>query len=777
MVKTTLNLWEVVENQFDIKNNFCNETIFAQGNGYLGMRGTFEEGYAGPDWPGVEGTYINGFYETETIKYPEIAYGYPEKSQTMLNVTDCKVVKVFIDDEEFNMLTGEITDYRRILSFKEGILSRSLVWSSPQGKKIKVDIERIISLVHQHWVAIRYEVTSLNFSGKIKIVTALNGDVTNLSSEKDPRVGSGLRGRVLEVKQIIGEDDFGVIVQQTQKSGLSLAAAMMNRIETGSPYTTQNKTGESTVEVEYQMDASPKTSIVLTKYLAVVTSLEMTDVKNLAVLAKKEVLKAAETGFDLIKQSQSDFLNDFWYRSDVTIEGDPAIQQGIRFNIFHLLQSVGRNGRTNIAAKGLTGEGYEGHYFWDTETYILPFFSYTYPEISRKLLEFRYNTLDKARERARQMAHSKGALFPWRTINGDECSTYFPGGTAQYHINADIAFAIKRYVEATGDYDFLIRYGAEILFETARLYADLGDFIPAKGNRFCINGVTGPDEYTALVNNNCYTNLMAKENLQYACQIAEWLKQNAISEYQRVVHNTGLEESELEAWKRAADEMYIPYDSKLKIHLQDDDFLNRAPWDFENTPSDKYPLLMHYHPLVIYRHQVCKQADLVLALFLLGNRFNLEDKRRNFDYYEKITTHDSSLSKCIFSIMASEIGDLDKAYRYFLETVRTDLDDIQKNTKDGIHAANMAGAWMCMVYGFAGMRVYDGVLSFNPVLPREWQKYQFRINIRESIIEITIDQKGAFFNLIQGNPLTLICNGERINLDGNCPNKFKEKVG
>ncbi len=776
MSKTTLNLWEVIEDQFEIENNYRNETIFAQGNGYLGIRGTFEESYSGPDWPGVAGTYINGFYETAPIKYPEIAYGYPEKSQSMLNVTDFKAVRIFVDDEEFTMLAGEITGYRRILSFREGLLTRSLVWSSPGGKKVKIDIQRMVSFTNQHWAVIRYEITPLNFNGKIKIITALNGDVTNLSSENDPRVGSGLQGRVLMVKKILGEGELGVIEQQTKESGLSLAAAMTSRMETGGQYTIQNRAGEFTVEVVYQVDASPDVPISLTKYIALVTSLENAQEKNLAPLAKNEVLKAAETGFDRMKKSQRDFLDDFWQHSDVAIDGDPAIQQGIRFNIFHLLQSVGRSGKNNIAAKGLTGEGYEGHYFWDTETYIMPFFLYTYPEISRKLLEFRYHTLDKARQRAREMAHSKGALFPWRTINGDECSTYFPGGTAQYHINADVAFAIKRYLEATGDYEFLIRYGAEILFETARLYADLGDFIPAKGNCFCINGVTGPDEYTALVNNNCYTNLMAKENLEYACQVAEWLKKNAVSDYQRVMGAIGLEEAELEAWKKAADEMYIPYDPVLKIHLQDDDFLNRAPWDFENTPPDKYPLLMHYHPLVIYRHQVCKQADLVLALFLLGNRFTMEDKRRNFDFYEKITTHDSSLSKCIFSIMAAEIGDLDKAYRYFLETVRTDLDDIQGNTKDGIHAANMAGAWMCLAYGFAGMRIYDGRLIFNPVLPPAWQKYQLKVNFQGRTIEVLVDAKGAFFKLLQGSPLTLSCNGEKIELKDNCMVLFREKV-
>lgn len=371
------------------------------------------------------------------------------------------------------------------------------------------------------------------------------------------------------------------------------------------------------------------------------------------------------------------------------------------------------------------------------------------------------------------MSHHKGALFPWRTINGEECSAYFPGGTAQYHINADIAFAIKRYMEATKDWDFLTHYGAEILFETARLWADLGAFIVKKGNQFCLNGVTGPDEYTAIVNNNFYTNLLAKENLEYAYQVALWMRENAPEQYRNLIITIRLEEQELEFWKNAADHMVLPYDPELKIHLQDDDFLNRAPWDFAHTPPENYPLLMHYHPLVIYRHQVCKQADMILALLLLGDRFDHDQKQRDFDFYERVTTHNSSLSTCIFSIIASEIGYFEKAYQYFLKTVRTDLDDIHGNTKDGIHAANMAGAWMCMVNGFAGMRVYNGVLSFNPSLPATWQEYSFKITLQDNLVKVAVNHAGISFELLNGNQLTLFCQGEKVMLNSESPSCFR----
>ena len=429
--------------------------------------------------------------------------------------------------------------------------------------------------------------------------------------------------------------------------------------------------------------------------------------------------------------------------------------------MFQLLQSVGRDGRTNIAAKGLTGEGYEGHYFWDTEMYVVPFFLYNNPGISRKLLEYRYSILDRARQRAVTMG-VKGALFPWRTINGEECSAYFPAGSAQYHIDADVAYAIRQYVQVTGDDAFLIDYGAEILFETARMWADLGDYILRKGNQFCINEVTGPDEYSALVDNNCYTNLMARENMRYAYDTVEWMKQRAPEAFRSLAAKIGLGDHEPDEWQKAADRMYVPYDDELIIYKQDDSFLNKQPWDFANTPPENYPLLIHYHPLVIYRHRVCKQADLVLALFVLSHLFTPEEKRRNYDFYEPLTTHDSSLSTCTFSIVASDVGYHDKAYDYFMRTARMDLDDRHGNVKDGVHIANMAGAWLCLVNGFARMRVYDDLLSLDPYLPRGWDEYQFRLTYRQSFLSVIVNQAGTTYELLRGPDLTVTHHGEPV---------------
>jgi alpha,alpha-trehalose phosphorylase len=712
------------------------------------------EGYNGSANTGIEGTYINGFYESDTIQYGEIAYGYAENSQTMLNVTNGKPIKLYIEDEEFDMLKGEVLEYRRELNFKEGVLKRDIVWRSPKGKEVKINIKRLVSFKSRHLIAINYKVTPLNFQGNIKLLSSVDGDVTNLTVEDDPRVGSGLKGRVLNVDKVMYQESCQRILQSTKRTKFSIACAAANELITESRYSIDSICEKFTVGAIYNVKGVLGQSIELNKYVTYVTSLDYSK-EHILDKAYDFAVESKEAGFEEAEKQQKSFMDDFWHRSHVSIEGDEAVQQGIRFNMFHLLQSAGRDGKTNIGSKGLTGEGYEGHYFWDTETYMLPFFLFSNPQIARKLLEYRYSILDKARERAVQMAHTKGALFPWRTIGGEECSAYYPAGTAQYHIDADIAFAVKRYVEATEDYEFLINYGAEILFETARMWSELGEFIKTKGNKFCINGVTGPDEYTAIVNNNCYTNLMAGENLNYAYKTALWMKENVSEEFNNLIEKIALEEDEIIYWKKASANMYIPYNEELKIHLQDDAFIDKAQWDFENTPKENYPLLLHYHPLVIYRHQVCKQADVVLAMYLLSNKFSLEDKKRNYDYYEGITTHDSSLSTCIFSIQASEIGYHDKAYEYFMNTARMDLDDCKGNTQNGVHAANMAGTWLCLVNGFGGMRAYDNVLEFNPNIPETWEKYSFRINYRNRLIAVTVDQNGTQYELIEGEPLKI----------------------
>lgn len=762
MVLDKYNEWEIIETDFSIEENYKNETLFSLGNGYLGMRGNFEEGYTGPKGTGLEGTYINGFYETENIQYGEIAYGFPEKSQTMLNITNGKRIRLFVEDEEFNMLTGTLQSYRRSLNMKDGILTRSLVWSSPRGRTILLETERIVHAKNKHLAMIRYWITPLNMDLKLQIISSLEGNVTNLTVENDPRVGSGLKGSALVTENRLCQDSFGLIRQKTKNSHLTVVCSMEHDIQTETNYERTCFQKPDSVHTIYDIDGKNGETVTLTKFLVYTTSRDYEE-PVLEWHNEQLLRQAVQVGYDALKKEHMDFFHDFWDHSDVIINGDPPLQQGIRFNLFHLLQSTGRDGKTSLAAKGLTGEGYEGHYFWDTEIFAMPFFTFTNPEICKALLLYRYNTLEPSRNEARTLSHPKGVKFPWRTIAGEECSAYFPAGTAQYHINADIAYMVNRYVQVTGDYDFLVKHGAEILIETARVWAHTGCFVEARGGKFCINGVTGPDEYTAIVNNNCYTNLMARENLYYAYHAVEWMKENAPHEYTRLAERLGLEAHEQEDWKRAADNMFIPYDEATGIYPQDDSFLYKAVWDFENTPKEKYPLLLHYHPLVIYRYQVCKQADLVLALFLLSEHFSLSEKKRNYDFYEPITTHDSSLSSCIFSIVASEIGYTQKAYEYFMSTARMDLDDHKGNTRNGVHTANMGGAWMCIVNGFAGMRISNGRLSFNPYLPQKWQGYAFNVTFNNRVIRVRVEEETTTYELIRGDEITILhCGQERL---------------
>lgn len=754
--------WDIIEPRFEPAHNYRNETIFALGNGFIGMRGTFEEVF-GADVNGLDGTYLNGFYESEIIKYPEIAYGYAEKSQTMLNVPNAKIIQIFLEDEPFRLLDGEILAYERVLRLKTGLLERRVHWRSPRGREILVEARRLICFEHKHLATIQFGITPLNFSGRVRVASVLNGDVSNQTAGSDPRVGSGLQGRVLAMDDIVTQGEFAALRQHTINSGLMLVCGVQNVLQTTCGFLAHTEQDTFTARVIYDVEAQAGVPFTLQKYIAYVTTQDYPE-RVLLDKAQSVVEAAKAQGFEQLEAEQAGFMKLFWQRADIVIQGDVALQQGIRFNMFHLLQSVGRDGKTSIAAKGLTGEGYEGHYFWDSEMYVLPFFLHTFPSISQKMLEYRHRVLPQARARARQMSHQKGALFSWRTINGEECSAYYPAGTAQYHINADIAYAIKQHVETTGDIQFLLEYGAEILIETARFWVDLGDYIPHRGQQFCINGVTGPDEYTAVVNNNCFTNLMAQENLRFAYDVVMRLEKDHPAVYAALAAKMGLGAEEPAAWKQAADRMYIPYDEKTQLYLQDDSFLDKAPWDFENTPDDHYPLLLHYHPLVIYRHQVCKQADLVLALFLLSGRFTLEEKQRNYDFYEQFTTHDSSLSTCIFSIVASEIGYREQAYRYFMSTARMDLDDYHHNVKDGVHIANMAGTWMCLVYGFAGLRMREGLLTLKPYLPDGWDGYRFALTCKQCVLRVSVTQAQTQYELVEGDTLKLIHHDEHVEL-------------
>lgn len=738
------------------------ESIFALGNGYLGVRGNFEEGY-GERLSTIRGTYLNAFHDVIEIPYGEKLFAFPDTQQKLVNNIDAQTVLIYLGDEKepFRLDHGTITAHERRLHMDKGYSERIVQWKSPEGKEIKLIFRRLVSFVHRELFAIDVRMEPVNFNGQIRIVSTVNGKVKNYTNANDPRVGAGHAERMTVIDAgVKGSDAY--VVDETMASKLRAACVTRHRLNADANIQLEAGTGEVTFTAVLPLTGP----IHFTKYNLYTDSLRHGQEMIERGIQLQEELK--DTSFEDLLAEQGEYLNDYWKSADVVIQNDDQLQEGIRFNLFQLLQSAGRDKHSNISAKGLSGEGYEGHYFWDTEIYMFPVFLMTQPDIARQLLLYRYSTLEQARDRAREMGHRQGALFPWRTISGTECSSFFPSGTAQYHISADIAYSYIQYYLAEQDRDFLLSYGAEVLIETARLWADIGHYY---NGAFHIDEVTGPDEYTCCVNNNYYTNVMAKHNLKWAAKSCAILESYDAQGFKSLCDRLGVTADEISAWAKAADAMLLPYDEALGINPQDDTFLRKAVWDFENTPEDKYPLLLNYHPLTIYRYQVCKQADTVLAHFLLEDEQSLETIQRSYDYYEGITTHDSSLSSCIFSIMASKIGNMDKAYEYFIETARLDLDNTHGNTKDGLHMANMGGTWMSIVYGFAGMRLKESGLSLSPAIPKDWEKYAFRLNFRGRLIGVSIEKDGVTLEIVEGESIEIKLYDEAVTLEAGKPVK------
>jgi alpha,alpha-trehalose phosphorylase len=761
--------WNVIEKGFHPEFLAQLETMLALGNGYLGMRGCPEEG--GPNAENT--TLINGFYETSPIVYPEDAFGFAKTGQTIIGVTDTKIIKLFVDDEPFWLPNANLLSYDRRLNMKSGTLDREILWETPAGKQVSIRSRRLVSFANRHVAAISYEVTLLNATASLVISSEMAvNEPSTVTAVNDPRQTRFFGGRVLHPRASYAKDQRIVLCHATEKSHLTLACATDHSLETACTHTHKVAHTEDFGQVAYTIEALPDSPIRLTKYMVYHTS-QTASVEELCGRAEWTMDRIVNQGFQQLRATQEQYMDDFWRRSDVRVRdvreertkrSTVEIQQATRFNLFHILQASARAEDAGVPAKGLTGQAYEGHYFWDSEIYVLPFLIYTSPRIAKNLLSFRYKMLPQARARARLLGH-RGAMFPWRTISGEEASAYYAAGTAQYHINADIMYALRKYVQATGDEPFLRDCGAEMLVETARLWLSLGFYSEAKGGKFCINSVTGPDEYNTVVNNNAYTNLMARENLRYAAETVQCLQTTYPDTYNALVQKTALEPSEPQAWVRAAESMYVPYNEKLQIIPQDDSFLDREPWDFQNTPSDRYPLLLFYHPLNIYRKQVIKQADVVLAMFLLGNAFSAEAKNRNFEFYDPLTTGDSSLSSCVEAIIAAEVGDIDKSIRYGMAALLMDLADVGGNVKDGCHIASMGGTWMMLTYGLGGMRDDDGTLSFWPRrAPEDNAILRFPITYRGQMLEVEIGLEKVEYALRAGECLLIRHETEEIQL-------------
>ena len=746
--------WVLQEEGISKETIVQNETLFALSNGHFGTRGSLEEAYLTPEYSYGESTLVNGFYDSEPIQYGEWAYGYAKNHQTIIPVPNGKKLTISLNGEPFHLKIGTTTDHKRTLDLKKGLLTRQFVWTSPENQSIDVKIERFVSydypelLVQKIWIIPHQDGNQLE-------VTAETDDLTKMShsakeeDSHDPRKKT-VKERRFDSRNIKGSTNKLMHISP-HHTDLNL---IIGATDTFSDQSATIK--ENGHQVSWTVETKKNQTISLERYMAYgFIFTDPNEVENQARHIDKLLSTVKKEGYAALREKHLTYMNDFWTQSDIEIEGDDTLQIGLRFNIFHLHQAAGRDGLTNMSAKGLTGEGYEGHYFWDTEMYMLPFFIYTQPTIAKQLLKYRHSILPKARDRAREMAVDNGVLFAWRTINGEEASPYYPAGTAQIHINGDIAHAVNTYLEATEDKEFARKEGLDILIETARFYEAYGHYDDLRDGAFVMNDVTGPDEYTAIVNNNFYTNLLAKHTFNYAIKWVNKALEENDEVTQQTLNRLHFNKQELKAWKKAADSMFLPYDEDQQLTMQDDSAFHKKVWDFNQTPKENYPLLLHYHPLTIYRHQVNKQADTVLAQFLFSTEFSQEQKDRDYAYYESITTHDSSLSRSIFGIMASDIGQIDKAYGYFMDTALMDITDLQGNTKDGVHTANMGGTWMSIVYGFAGLRVVKDTLCFFPKLPKQWETVSFTLQFRGRALKVTLKSGDVTYSLLKGDPIEI----------------------
>jgi alpha,alpha-trehalose phosphorylase len=741
--------WFVRETELDLGVLAQTESVFALANGHIGLRGNLDEG----EPFGLPGTYLNSFYELRPLPYAEAGYGYPESGQTVVNVTNGKIIRLLVDDEPLDVRYGKLLAHERVLDLRAGVLRRRMDWLSPAGATVRVCSTRLVSFVQRSTAAILYEVEPLGGPLRVVVQSELVANEAAPSATNDPRAAA-----VLEAPLV--SEDFAdhaeriVLVHATRYSKLRMAAGMDHIVEGAEGTATSAESRPDVGRVTVATKIAPGERLRVIKFLAYGWSSQrsLPAVRDQVVAA---LTAARHAGWDGLLDGQRNYLDEFWENADVELEGDTELQQAVRFALFHTLQAGARAEQRAIAAKGLTGPGYDGHTFWDTERFVLPLLTYTAPGAASDALRWRHSTLDLARERAGQLG-LEGAAFPWRTIRGQECSGYWPAGTAAFHIGASIADAVARYYAATEDDTFEREAGLELLIETARLFRSLGHHDPQ--GRFRIDGVTGPDEYSAIADNNVYTNLLAQQNLRAAA--------DAVARHPRHAAELGADFEEAAAWRDAASDMVIPWDDILGVHPQSEGFTAHQVWDFEHTAPEQYPLLLHFPYFDLYRKQVVKQADLVLALHVRGDAFTDEEKARDFAYYEALTVRDSSLSACTQAVIAAEVGHLELAYDYFGEAALMDLRDLEHNTRDGVHIASLAGAWIAAVGGFGGMRDHNSRLTFAPRLPPRLERLAFRLLFRGRRLKVDVTQTEATYTILDGPPLEIAHHGQAITVSG-----------
>ncbi|MCK4663661.1 MAG: glycoside hydrolase family 65 protein [Bacteroidales bacterium] len=755
------NEWCIIEKGLKPENNRSSESIFSIGNGRMGQRANFEEKYSGDS---LQGNYIAGIYYPDKTRVGWWKNGYPEYFAKVLNAPNWIGINIDIDGEPLDLAKNKIEKFERVLDMKNGLLKRSFIIKMPNDKKLKVDTERFLSIVDNEIGAIKYSVTPLNFNGEILITPYIDANITNEDSNYDEKFWDEINKKVLVHE--------GYITTKTKKLDFHVCTAMKFDI-----YKNQRINGivAKTIEKEkfigntVKISANIDDEITVIKFGVVVTS-ENHDKSKLMDVAKQKIDYAYSKTHEIMFKEHTNAWAEKWEKSDITIDSDIAAQQAIRFNIFQLYQTyTGEDERLNIGPKGFTGEKYGGSTYWDTEAFCLPFYLRTSePQVAKNLLLYRYKHLNKAIENAEKLGFSDGAaLYPMVTMNGEECHNEWEITFEEIHRNGAIAFAIYNYIRYSGDKSYLSDYGLEVLIGISRFWKQRVNFSNQK-NKYVMLGVTGPNEYENNINNNWYTNKIACWTMSYTIETINYLKKSFPKKYNLLKEKLKFDEkNEAGKWKKIIDNMYFPEDKELNIFLQQDGYMDKEQVLVKDLKQSETPINQNWSWDRILRSCFIKQADVLQGIYLFEDKYDTETIKRNFDFYESRTVHESSLSPCIHSIIASRIGDINKAYELYLRTARLDLDDYNNEVAEGLHITSMAGTWLSIVEGFGGMRIQEDQLYFNPSIPEQWNSFSFKILFRGNLLKILINkQKIEIFN--QSNtPISLMIKDKKVNIHAN----------
>ncbi|QCX33023.1 glycoside hydrolase family 65 protein [Caloramator sp. E03] len=738
--------WNVIEEGFKPEKNRLSESIMSLGNGYMGIRGNFTEFYSGDS---LKGTYIAGVYYPDKTRVGWWKIGYPEYYAKVINAPDFTSIDVFIDGERLDLAKVNFKTFKRQLNMKEGYVDINFIIADKKGHETEIKTRRFISLSKGEIAAISYTIIPLNYDGEIELIPLINGDISNEDSNYGEKFWDEINKNV--------DGYYGYLTVKTKKLDFHVTVSMKYNVTINGKIANNNIYSiikEKYVASSFKTYCKKGEIINLNKYIAI-TSNRYYNNDELIPKGKEIVEEAFLKGFDKLFSEHSKAWEKQWEESDIVITGDAESQQAIRFNIFHLNQTYnGKDPRLNIGPKGFTGEKYGGSTYWDTEAFCFPFYLCTHDKnVARNLLLYRYNHLEKAKENAKKLG-LKGALYPMVTMNGEECHNEWEITFEEIHRNAAISYAIYNYVRYTKDESYLADYGFEVLVETSRFWESRVNYNATK-DKYMILGVTGPNEYENNVNNNWYTNTMASWNLSYTMEVAKLLKEKYPEKYNNLVNKLQLKECEFEKWQDIVNKMYYPYVESLQVFEQQDGYMDKEQKLVSELSPDDLPLNQKWSWDRILRSCFIKQADVIQGLYFLNERYDIDTIKRNFDFYEPKTVHESSLSACIHSVIASQIGYHDKAYELFLRSSRLDLDNYNNDTNDGLHITSMAGTWLAITQGFGGMKVINDKLCFKPYLPSKWKAYSFKILFRDHLLKININSNNVIITQEKGSELII----------------------